>query len=173
MHLSQFKWKQKTNATNNSTHSGAMTRLHVFFDEYFLESTFSRYGYGPARCMGYGPHMKGGWRFLSLICKCYIPQEQQVKQFVWYRFPMAWQAWLAPYTPFPHLTQIPVGDTFSVSWANYSVCNNRIKASYIQCGKEISWDSLYIENYSSSCGCKAEHCAMCEHTQIYCFAANV
>lgn len=40
-----------------------------------------------------------------------LPQEQQVKQLVWYRFPMAWQAWLAPYTPFPHLTQIPGEDT--------------------------------------------------------------
>lgn len=30
-----------------------------------------------------------------------------MKQFVWYSFPMAWQAWLAPYTPFPHVTQIP------------------------------------------------------------------
>jgi len=27
---------------------------------------------------------------------------------------MAWQAWLAPYTPFPHLTQIPVRDNGSV-----------------------------------------------------------
>lgn len=44
----------------------------------------------------------------SLSWQFYSPQEQQVKQFVWYRFPMAWQAWLAPYTPFPHLTQIPV-----------------------------------------------------------------
>ncbi len=45
---------------------------------------------------------------ISLNGQFYLPQEQQVKQFVWYRFPMAWQAWLAPYTPFPHLTQIPV-----------------------------------------------------------------
>lgn len=46
----------------------------------------------------------------------YLPQEQQVKQFVWYRFPMAWHAWLAPYTPFPHLTQIPVTETRLLSW---------------------------------------------------------
>lgn len=102
-----------------------------------------------------------GW-FSSLICKSYSPQEQQVKQFVWYRFPMAWHAWLAPYTPFPHLTQIPVGNT-SVSWVNYSVCKNKIRASYIQCGKEISWESLYTENYSSFFDSKAKHFVMCEH----------
>lgn len=43
---------------------------------------------------------------------------------------MAWQAWLAPYTPFPHFTQIPVGDTKLVrgccAWEKYLKQNNRI-----------------------------------------------
>lgn len=71
----------------------------------------------------------------------YLPQEQQVKQFVWYRFPMAWQAWLAPYTPFPHLTQIPVRDMWSVSRSQNTFYTTEKQKHTTSSGKKTSWES--------------------------------
>lgn len=48
---------------------------------------------------------------------------------------MAWQAWLAPYTPFPHLTQIPVSHERSVSSVMHAGQNNlnaTIKSEQLQ-----------------------------------------
>lgn len=43
---------------------------------------------------------------LEWVC-VYSLQALQVKQLSWYKLPMAWHAWLAPWTALLHFTQLP------------------------------------------------------------------
>jgi len=57
-----------------------------------------------------------GWRVC--VCVWYSLHALQVKQPSWYRLPIAWHAWPAPYTAWLHFTQLPAKDqehTLSIS----------------------------------------------------------
>ncbi len=45
--------------------------------------------------------------YILRVCMRYLLQALQVKQLSWYKLPMAWHAWLAPYTALLHFTQLP------------------------------------------------------------------